>query len=88
MKINILMKTRKSAHAIWKEAKEQNLTKEEFKKKLKNEGVIIPKNQLNMKEKIEATNAFKTLEPLAQRMVSKRANRIQIEDNIIQARNL
>ncbi|GIZ10264.1 hypothetical protein [Flavobacterium sp. UMI-01] len=41
-----------------------------------------------MKEKIEATNAFKTLEPLAQRMVSKRANRIQIEDNIIQARNL
>lgn len=32
----------KSAHQIWKEAKEQKLTQEEFKEKLKTEGVIVP----------------------------------------------
>jgi hypothetical protein len=41
LKINFIMK--KSAHQIWKESKEQNLTKEEFKEKLKIEGVIVKK---------------------------------------------
>ena len=34
---------KKSAHQIWKESKEQNLSKEEFKEKLKTEGVIVTK---------------------------------------------
>jgi hypothetical protein len=38
---------KKSAHQIWKESKEQNLTKEEFKEKLKSEGVIIAIKQNN-----------------------------------------
>lgn len=34
---------KKSAHQIWHESKEKNLTKEEFKEELKSEGVIIKK---------------------------------------------
>jgi len=34
---------KKSAHQIWKESKEQNLTKEEFKEKLIENNVIVPK---------------------------------------------
>lgn len=36
-------KMKKSAHQIWKESKKQNLSKEEFKEKLKTEGVIVKK---------------------------------------------
>jgi len=34
---------KKSAHQIWKKAKEQGLTKEEFKEKLIENNVIVPK---------------------------------------------
>lgn len=34
---------KKSAHQIWKEAKEHNLNKEEFKQKLVDEKVIVKK---------------------------------------------
>lgn len=40
------------------------------------------------KELIENSKAFKALEPHTQGMIRKRANRIQIEDAIIQARNI
>lgn len=38
--------------------------------------------------KIEETKAFKALHPLVQKMVLKRANRIDIEDQIIIARTI
>ena len=41
-----------------------------------------------MRQLIENAKAFKALEPHAQKMVIKRANRVQIEDAIIQARNI
>ena len=37
---------RKTAHQIWKESKEQGLTPEEFKQKLIDLGVIIPKGKI------------------------------------------
>lgn len=40
------------------------------------------------KELIENSKAFKALEPHVKKMVIKRANRVQIEDAIIQARNI
>lgn len=36
-------KIKKSAHQIWRESKEQNLSKEEFKQKLVDEKVIVRK---------------------------------------------
>ena len=42
---------KKSAHQIWKESKEQNLTKEEFKAKLQDEGIIIKKSEHTEKAK-------------------------------------
>jgi len=42
---------KKSAHQIWKEAKEHNLSDEEFKEILKKERVIVHKEKfLNEKE--------------------------------------
>lgn len=43
---------KKSAHQIWKETKEQNLSDEEFKELLKKERVIIPKGNL-FNEKVQ-----------------------------------
>ncbi len=41
-----------------------------------------------MIDKIQNTKAFKAMEPYARQMVEKRANRIQIEDAVIQAKNI
>ena len=41
-----------------------------------------------MKTLIENTTAYKALEGLSQGMINRRANRIQIEDAIIQARTI
>lgn len=41
-----------------------------------------------MKQLIENSKSFKVLDKLSQSMINRRANRIQIEDAIIQARNL
>ena len=45
---------KRSAHKIWLEAKEKNLTKEETKKLLVNEGVIVKKSDQMKIEKLEA----------------------------------
>lgn len=41
-----------------------------------------------MRQKIENTPTFKAMEPHAQRIAIKRVNRVTIEENIGQARNL
>ncbi len=41
-----------------------------------------------LRQQIENTKAFKKLEPFQQDIVSKRANRLQIEDAIVTARNI
>lgn len=38
-----LVKVKKSAHQIWRESLDQNLTTEEFKENLKKNNIIIPK---------------------------------------------
>ena len=38
---------KKTAHQIWKEAKELGLNDEEFKKYLKDNGVIVPKESID-----------------------------------------
>ena len=37
---------KKSAHQIWKEAKELGLNDEEFKKYLKDNGIVVPKESI------------------------------------------
>jgi len=46
---------KKSAHQIWKESKEQNLSKEEFKQKLIENNVII-KTDINFCIKVQANH--------------------------------
>lgn len=41
-----------------------------------------------MKQLIENSKAFKSLDGLSQKFLNKRANRIQVEDAIIQARTI
>jgi hypothetical protein len=51
---------KKSAHQIWKEAKEQNLNNEEFKAYLKKEGVIVSKESIDRQHEI-AENILKRI---------------------------
>lgn len=48
---------KKSAHQIWKEAKEQNLSDLEIKKIMKKEGVIIEKGKLKVHQWISLRKA-------------------------------
>lgn len=43
---------------------------------------------MNAKVEIENTQAFKALNQIAQKMINKRVNRLQIEDAIIQAKSI
>ncbi len=43
---------KKSAHQIWKEAKELKLTGEAFKKHLRENGLIVPKEDIDKSFKI------------------------------------
>jgi len=53
---------KKSAHQIWKEAKEQNMNDAEFKEYLKKNGVIVPKESIDRQHEI-AENIRKRLKP-------------------------
>lgn len=41
---------KKSAHQIWKEAKEQNLSNQEIKEIMRKEGVVVKKDKLKVKK--------------------------------------
>ena len=43
---------KKSAHQIWKEAKELKLTGEAFKKHLRENGLIVPKEDIDKQHEI------------------------------------
>mgnify|MGYP006347958359 FL=1 len=81
---------KKSAHQIWKESKEQNLTKEEFKAKLQDEGIIIKKSEHTEKAKdiLEKVNNGKISKALwdncsdyAKKDLKRKAFLIVDEDN-------
>ena len=51
---------KKSAHQIWKEAKELGLNDEEFKKYLKDNGIVVPKESIDRQHEI-AENILKRI---------------------------
>jgi hypothetical protein len=51
---------KKSAHQIWKEAKDLNLNKVEFKKYLKDNGVIVSKESIDKQHQIAENIIAKT----------------------------
>ncbi len=51
-------------------------------------GIKEIKYKTTQKMQIENTKAFKALNQIAQKMINKRANRLQIEDSIIQAKTI
>jgi|GEM_PF-5089646 len=55
-----ILNMKKSAHQIWKKAKEMNLNDEEFKLYLKANGVIVPKESIDRQHQI-ADNVMKRL---------------------------
>lgn len=75
---------KRSAHKIWREAKEKNLTKEETKKLLVKEGVIVKKSDQMKIEKLEAEKKelLEALEKLRNHYGLFPENRIEIESLI------